>query len=128
LKPLNQEGERMKRFKLVVLVGLVTVFFIAGMAFAQGGGQGKGGQGAAPMMGCQQRFDSLDTDKDGKVTKDEFMKAPHQRGYPEQMFKTMDANGDGSLTKDEFCSGKGMGKGKGMGGGMGQGQGTGTSQ
>ena len=36
----------MKHFKLVVLVGLVTVFFIAGMAFAQGSGQGKGGQGA----------------------------------------------------------------------------------
>ena len=114
----------MKHFKLVVLVGLVTVLFIAGMAFAQGGGQGKGGQGAAPMMGCQQRFDSLDTDKDGKVTKEEFMKAPHQRANPEQMFKTMDVNGDGSLKKDEFCSGKGMGKGKGTG----QGQGTGTSQ
>jgi hypothetical protein len=114
----------MKCFKLVVLVGLVTVVFIAGMAFAQGSGQGKGGQGGAPMMGCQQRFDSLDTNKDGTVTKEEFMKAPHQRGNAEQMFKTMDVNKDGSLTKDEFCSGKGMGKGKGMG----QGQGTGTSQ
>ena len=98
----------MKLFKLVVLVGLVTVFFIAGIAFAQGGGQG-----VAPMMGCQQRFDSLDTNKDGQVTKEEFMAAPHQRGNPEQMFKTMDVNGDGSLTKDEFCSGKGMGMGKG---------------
>ena len=122
----------MKHFKLVVLVGLVTVFFIAGMAFAQGGGQGKGGQGAAPMMGCQQRFDSLDTNKDGQVTKEEFMAAPHQRGNPEQMFKAMDVNGRGYLTKDEFCSGKGMGMGKGMGQGMGkgmgQGQGTGTNQ
>jgi hypothetical protein len=119
-KPLNQEGEKMKHFKLVVLVGLVTVFFIGGIAYAQGGGQGKGGQGAAPMMGCQQRFDSLDTNKDGQVTKEEFMATPHQRGNPEQMFKTMDVNGDGSLTKDEFCSGKGKG--------MGQGQGKGASQ
>ncbi len=118
----------MKHFKLVVLVGLVAVFFIGGIAFAQGAGQGKGGQGAAPMMGCQQRFDSLDTDKNGTVTKEEFMKAPHQRANPEQMFKTMDVNGDGSLTKDEFCSGKGMGMGKGMGKGMGQGQGTVTPQ
>ena len=112
----------MKHFNLVVLVGLVTVFFIGGIAFAQGGGQGKGGQGAAPMMGCQQRFDSLDTNKDGQVTKEEFMAAPHHRGNAEQMFKTMDVNGDSSLTKDEFCSGKGMGQG------MGSGQGKGANQ
>ena len=38
----------MKHFKLVVLVGLVTVFFIVGIAFAQGCCQGKGGgQGAS---------------------------------------------------------------------------------
>jgi hypothetical protein len=113
----------MKHLKLVVLVGLVTMFFIAGMAFAQG----QGGQGA-PMMGCQDRFDSMDTNKDGKVTKDEFMKAPHGKGYPEQMFNAMDVNGQGYITKDQFCSGKGMGMGKGMGKGMGQGQGTGTPQ
>ncbi|MGA2027435.1 MAG: hypothetical protein ABSH17_10280 [Syntrophobacteraceae bacterium] len=45
----------MKRFKFVVPAGLVTVFFIAGMAFAQW----QGGQGA-PRMGCQERFDALD--------------------------------------------------------------------
>ena len=116
----------MKHFKLVVLVGLVMVFFITGMAFAQGGGQGKGGQGAAPMMGCQQRFDAMDTNKDGKVSKDEFMAAPHQRDNPEQMFKTMDVHKRGYLTKDEFCSGKGMGMGRGMGQGMGKGMGQGT--
>ena len=122
-KPLKQEGEKMKHFKLVVLVGLVTVFFIVGMAFSQGSSQGQGGQ-AAPMMGCQQRFDSLDTNKDGQVTKDEFMGAPHNKGNAEKMFKTMDVKGRGYLTKDDFCSGKGMGMGKGMG----QGQGTGTPQ
>ncbi len=113
----------MKRLKLVVLVGLVTVFFIAGMAFAQGGGQGKGAQGA-PRLGCQERFDSLDTNKDGQVSKEEFLAAPHHRDNAETMFKAMDANGDDSLTKDEFCSGKG----KGMGKGMGQGQGNGATQ
>jgi hypothetical protein len=55
LRPLNQAGEKMKRFKFVVPAGLVTVFFIAGMAFAQW----QGGQGA-PRMGCQERFDALD--------------------------------------------------------------------
>jgi hypothetical protein len=118
----------MKLFKLVVAVGLVTVFFFAGIAFAQSGGQGKGGQGAAPMMGCQQRFDAMDTNKDGQVSKDEFLAAPHQRENPEQMFKARDVNGRGYLTKDEFCSGKGMGMGKGMGTGMGQGMGKGMGQ
>jgi hypothetical protein len=133
---MNEEGEKMKHFKLVVLAALVTVSFMAGIAFAQGGGQGKGGQGAAPMMGCQQRFDAMDTNKDGKVSKDEFLAAPHQRDNPEQMFTAMDVQKRGYLTKDEFCSGKGMGMGEGMGRGMGQGmgkgmgkgQGTGTNQ
>ena len=126
----------MKHFKLVVLVGLVMVFSIYGIAFAQGGGQGRGGQGDGPVMGCEQRFDTMDTNKDGKVGEDEFLAAPHHRDNPEQMFKARDVNGDGHLTKDELCSGKGMGMGKGMGGGMGpgtgkgmgQGQGTGTNQ
>jgi len=95
----------MKHFRLVMLVGLVTVFSIAGLAFAQGGGQG------APMMGCQQRFNSMDTNKDGQVTKDEFMAAPHHRVNAEQMFNTMDVNKQGFLSKDQFCSGKGMGQG-----------------
>jgi hypothetical protein len=120
-KPLSQDGGKMKHFKLVVLVGLVTVFFIVNIAFVQGCGQDKGSQGAAPMMGCQQRFDSMDTNKDGKVSKDEFLAAPHQRDNPEQMFKAMDVNGDDYLKRDEFCSGKGMGMGKGMGQGMGKG-------
>jgi hypothetical protein len=114
----------MRRLKLVMLVGLLTVLFIAGYALAQGGGQGKGGQGAAPMMECQQRFGSMDTNKDGQVSKDEFLAAPHQRDNSEQTFKAMDVNGRGSLTKDQFCSGKGMGMGQGTGKGMG----TGTNQ
>jgi hypothetical protein len=118
----------MRYLKLVVLLGLVTVFFIAGISFAQGGGQGKGGQGTAPVMGCQQRFEAMDTNKDGQVSKDEFLAAEHHRDNPEQMFKAWDANGDGHLTKDELCSDKGMGMGQGMGRGMGQGMGKGMGQ
>jgi hypothetical protein len=118
--------------KLIVLIGLVTVLFIAGNTFAQGGGRVKGTESAAPMMGCQQRFDAMDTNKDGQVSKAEFLAAPHHRDNAEQMFKAMDVNGRGYLTQDEFCSRNGMstggGMGKGMGKGMGQGQGTGTNQ
>lgn len=104
----------MKHFRLVMLVGLVTVFSIAGLAFAQGGGQGKGGGQGAPMMGCQQRFDSIDTNHDGKISKEEFTV------HTQEMFKTMDANADGFLVKDEMTCCKGMGgcMGKGAGKGM----------
>ena len=115
----------MKHFKQVLLVGWVTVFFVASIAFVQGCSQDQGGQGAAPMAGCQQRFDAMDTNKDGQVSKDEFLANPHQRDNPEEMFKAMDVNKRGYLTKDEFCSGKGMGMGQGMGQGMGKGMGQG---
>ncbi len=108
----------MKRFKMVVVVGLVAVFFFAGMAFAQG----QAGQGA-PRLGCQDRFDVLDANHDGKLTKEEFMAVPHPRADPEKVFKTMDVNGHGFITQQEFCAGKGP-----MGKGMGKGQGEGTNQ
>jgi hypothetical protein len=110
----------MKRFKLVVLVGWATVFFIAGMVFAQG----QGGQGA-PGPKCQNRFDAMDTNHNGELTKEEFMAASHARRNPEQVFKALDLSGRGYITKDEFCSGKGMGRG-GSGKGMGKSQGTGN--
>ncbi|MGO9313274.1 MAG: EF-hand domain-containing protein [Syntrophobacteraceae bacterium] len=98
----------MKRLMLVILVGLLAVFFFAGMAFAQWQG-GQGGQGG-PRMGCQERFDALDTNHDGKLTLEEFMAAPHRRGKAEERFKAMDVNGHGYITKEEFCSGQGRGR------------------
>jgi hypothetical protein len=106
----------MKLFKLAGLLGLMVVFFITGTTFAQGGGQGKGAQGTAPKYGCQQRFDELDANKDGKITKEEFFAIPHHMANAEQNFKAMDVNGDGSLTKEEFCASKGRGRGQDGGG------------
>lgn len=102
----------MKLMKHVGLFALISVFFITGPAFAQGGGPGKGPQ-SGPGPGCQQRFDELDANKDGKVVKEEFSAVPHHRGNAEQNFKVMDVNGDGVLTKDELCADKGRGRGTG---------------
>lgn len=102
----------MKLMKHVGLFALISTFFITGITFAQGGGQGKGAQ-SGPGSGCQQRFDEFDANKDGKVTREEFLAVPHHRGNAEQNFKGMDTNGDGLLTKDEFCTDKGRGRGAG---------------
>jgi len=84
------------KFKLVLMVGLVTVFLIAGAAFAQC----QVGQ-CSPRMSCRERFDALDTNHDGKLTLEEFMAAPHRRGNPEEMFKAMDVSGRG---KNSSCT------------------------
>jgi hypothetical protein len=46
-----------------------------------------------------------DTDGDGKVSRDEFIKAGTAR--LEAMFARMDADGDGTLSQEEFASGAG---------------------
>lgn len=92
---------------------------------------GRGGQG---QMGNRQPgqmlLDRFDTNKDGKVTKDEFLAKVKER------FDQMDLNNDGKITDDDLppmmrgrnvlagggAGGQGMGQGMGrggMGGGMG---------
>lgn len=104
----------MKKLKLMIFLGVLTVSLIPGWALAQGKGQQQAGQ-TGPMMQCQERFNGMDTNKDGKVTKEEFMAQDHPGGHAEDVFKSRDPNGDGVLTQDEFCSGKGMGRGMGKG-------------
>lgn len=101
----------MQQIKLTVLLGVAAVMLLTGLAQAQGKA-GQGGQGTS-MMGCKGRFDTLDTNHDGKMSQEGFTALPHYRGSAEQMFKSMDNDRDGILTKDEFCAGKGPGKGMG---------------
>jgi Ca2+-binding EF-hand superfamily protein len=54
-------------------------------------------------------FGAMDTDKDGKVSKAEFMKAMDGKGEAaktESRFKSLDANNDGFLTAEEFAAGQ----------------------
>ena len=59
-----------------------------------------------PGMGCESRFAQMDSNKDGKVTLQEFNAVPHPEGKAEMIFRLKDTNRDGALTKKEFCAGK----------------------
>ncbi len=116
----------MKRF---LIAALCTGLLVAGSALAQTGpgqgmGQGMGGQGMGQGQGMgpgkgmggtgamhQQMFDQLDADKDGAVSRKEFVDAP--RGGPGSMtdlakdrrgarFDQFDKNKDGKLTPEEW--------------------------
>ena len=97
-------------FAVMILAGTVGSVWAADQSQ-----MGQPGQPAPGMM-CQDRFDAMDTNHDGAVTKEEFMAVSHPGGRGEDVFKSRDTNGDAALTKDEFCAGKGNGRGMGKGG------------
>ncbi len=55
------------------------------------------------MSSIHRRFNEIDTDKDGKVTRGEIEAAFGKRANEERRrFKALDANGDGVITRDEI--------------------------
>ncbi len=66
-----------------------------------------------PMLQCRQRFESMDTNHDGKVSKEEFM-AAYQCPAAKPAFESI-AKGKNYITQDEFCANKGR-QGYGHGG------------
>ena len=64
------------------------------------------------VMGCEENFAKLDTDKDGKISLKEFMAVAKDKDRAEELFKSIDSDKDGFLIKEEFCSKKGTRQGK----------------
>ena len=56
---------------------------------------------------AKMRFDAIDTDKDGKISKAEWMSAHPNRPEAETVFDEIDTDGDGYLTKKELKGVKG---------------------
>lgn len=103
----------MKISKSIVLGLAALIFTLTGeIVFAADQSQTGQPSGPVPKMMCRDRFDAMDTNHDGVVTKEEFMAVKHPAGRGEEVFKLRDTNGNGVLTKDEFCAGKGMGRGR----------------
>jgi hypothetical protein len=76
---------------------------LAAPAFAQNGPP-PGGPPSPEQRAA--RFDAADKNKDGKLTKDEFVSSlPEQaKDRADGMWSRMDAAGKGSVTKDEFLA------------------------
>jgi hypothetical protein len=78
----------------------VALILAAGAAQAQGPSAGQpGGQG---QMTPEQRFNNMDANRDGYLTKQEFMAQAEQRWA--QMLQHMDANRDGNISREEFLA------------------------
>jgi hypothetical protein len=73
----------MKR-TIIFTAGLLLFAFFAAAAIGRPGGGGKG------------PFESMDTDKDDKISEAEWT------AFHAKMFKDMDKNGDGYLTEEEL--------------------------
>ena len=127
--------------KKIIIASMSTVLFASGVALAHGG-DGKGllkhfdrdGNGVVSRdemrAGALERFEKIDTNKDGRITLDEIQAAGKEHAahrfakhdkngdgklsrdevarMPDQMFSRLDKNGDGFLTPDEIGNMPGM--------------------
>ena len=112
----------MKKFlTIAAVVVMVTALAIVGFTDPAGNAPAPNGQGHGHVRGGQhgqmdpaQRWqhmlERLDTNKDGKISKDEFPGA-------DKVFDRIDANGDGFITEDEAAA-MGNRRGGGQRGGL----------
>jgi len=106
--PGVEGGSRMRGVRVLLSITVIVMMVFGYWSVPQ-----------AQKMQCEQRFEMLDTDHDGQVTKDEFMSVGHRQGDAEELFTQRDADANGVLTKEEFCAHPGRGHGPGYGKGQG---------
>ena len=90
--------------KRVIGITVICMAF-ATQVLAQGAPQGQapGGQGGSSNLDMSPAFNSMDKDKDGKVTKEEFLATGMTQSMYDNLFVNMlDKNKDGVLTSDEL--------------------------
>ncbi len=87
----------------MILSLMLALLVATGVAFAKEGNK-KGGN-AKPKKTVEQVFNAKDTDKDGKLSLDEFkgkVKDSDKLAKLEKVFKALDKDADGFLTLEEF--------------------------
>jgi Ca2+-binding EF-hand superfamily protein len=94
----------MARFCSWLLVLVLVCFVGADVAWAKAKGKGHKGGGKKGKQSIEQVFQEFDKDKDGKLSKSEFveLKQAEVKQRAEKIFATADTNHDGSLSLDEL--------------------------
>ena len=80
---------------MVMIVMTASIFFGGGYVLAQ--------DQPTPRDWMQGRFDAMDTDKDGEISRDEY--TTYKQARAEKKFQMLDSNGDGFVTQEEYQEG-----------------------
>lgn len=92
----------MLRMCALVLAALVGFSSLSASAFAEEAKDGNKGKAKRPHLSPEERVKKMDTDKDGKLSLDEFKAKKKDASKAETRFKKIDANNDGFVTVDEM--------------------------
>jgi Ca2+-binding EF-hand superfamily protein len=85
----------MKKIKMGVMILSVGWLILSGISW----GQEK--KGESPLN-PQALFDLLDRDRDGKISREEYLKVWKDQAEGEKAFRQLDRNSDSFLNREEF--------------------------
>ncbi len=83
---------------------ITTLAILALSAVTSFGADAAKKEGDKPKMTPEEMFTKKDADKDGKISKEEFLKGSKDAAKSEASFAKKDADKDGSLSKEEFTA------------------------
>lgn len=82
----------------------VTTTFLAILAVSAVTSFAAEGDKPKPKVSPEEMFTKKDADKDGKISKEEFLKGSKDAAKSEASFTKKDKDKDGSLSKEEFTA------------------------
>lgn len=88
-----------------VITSLLAILALSAVtSFAAEGDKKPEGDKGKPKLTPEEMFTKKDADKDGKVSKEEYLKGSKDAAKSEASFTNKDKDKDGSLSKEEFTA------------------------